>query len=370
MKKLLLIAVLLLPALQSPAQRRHEIVIPAPEGYVLLKGDFHIHTVFSDGNVMPSTRMKEAYVEGLDVLSITDHIERQRWKTQGIIAPDNDLNKSYELAAKEPTAEDLILIRGGEITRGMPPGHANAIFVNDVNPLKTDQYVDAYRQARRQGAIIFWNHPGWERQQPDTTIWMPEHESLYAEGLMDGIEVCGYRSTYFPEAHKFALEKNLIMFGNTDSHQSMGLEIDFVAGQHRNMTLIMARERSAEGVKEALLDRRTVVYHKDQLIGADRWVRALFESCVRIEVKPTKTGASITMTNLSCIPFHLFKRQHDMRLNYFRNEVLAPFERATFAVTFKDDAKGVEGKPFCVDFDVENCLVGPNVPMKYSIEVK
>ena len=51
----------------------------------------------------------------------------------------------------------------------MPPGHFNAIFLNDSNPLEQKAYKDAFNEAKKQGAFIFWNHPGWARQQPDST---------------------------------------------------------------------------------------------------------------------------------------------------------------------------------------------------------
>src|SRR5690554_7062845 len=54
---------------------RYNIRIPDIDGYKTLKGDFHIHTVFSDGKVWPDQRVKEAWNEGLDVIAITDHIE-------------------------------------------------------------------------------------------------------------------------------------------------------------------------------------------------------------------------------------------------------------------------------------------------------
>ena len=44
---------------------RHEICLPQIDDYQLLKCDFHIHTIFSDGIVWPSLRVQEAWEEGL-----------------------------------------------------------------------------------------------------------------------------------------------------------------------------------------------------------------------------------------------------------------------------------------------------------------
>ena len=40
---------------------RHEICLPQIDDYQLLKCDFHIHTIFSDGIVWPSLRVQEAW---------------------------------------------------------------------------------------------------------------------------------------------------------------------------------------------------------------------------------------------------------------------------------------------------------------------
>ena len=42
---------------------QNKIVIPDTEEYLVLTGDMHIHTIFSDGNVWPVTRVEEAYAE-------------------------------------------------------------------------------------------------------------------------------------------------------------------------------------------------------------------------------------------------------------------------------------------------------------------
>ena len=54
---------------------RNEVVIPDFAGYKVLKGDFHIHTVFSDGVVWPTYRIQEAGVTDLTSLPFPDHIE-------------------------------------------------------------------------------------------------------------------------------------------------------------------------------------------------------------------------------------------------------------------------------------------------------
>jgi len=145
------------------ARARDEVKIPDIPGYVTLKCDFHLHTVFSDGRVWPTIRAEEAWQEGLDAFAITDHIEGQRYGDD----VKKDLNRSYELAQSAAKNSGLMVIRGAEITRPMPPGHLNAIFLKDVRPLDTKEWEDAIKVANEQKAFVFWNHPGWIGQQPD-----------------------------------------------------------------------------------------------------------------------------------------------------------------------------------------------------------
>src|SRR5512138_59970 len=69
----LLILVLLLATLPCAGQVRDPLPVPNVPGYRTLKCDFHMHTVFSDGEVWPTTRVNEAWREGIDCISITDH---------------------------------------------------------------------------------------------------------------------------------------------------------------------------------------------------------------------------------------------------------------------------------------------------------
>jgi predicted metal-dependent phosphoesterase TrpH len=194
------------------AQSRKIINIPNIQGYQTLKCDFHMHTVFSDGTVWPTVRVQEAWQKGLDAISITDHIE-YRPHSKDIIA---DHNRSFEIA--EPLAKELkiILVRGAEITRNMPPGHFNALFIKNANLLDRENVLDALREARDQGAFLIWNHPGWKAQQPDSTVWWKEHTSLLKSNMLHGIEV--FNESLCPEALNWAFGKKLTIFGNTDEH--------------------------------------------------------------------------------------------------------------------------------------------------------
>jgi hypothetical protein len=75
LKLLPLIVLVLFCGTLAQAEVRHEIHFPDLPGYQTLKCDLHMHTVFSDGYVWPTVRVDEAWREGLDAISLTDHIE-------------------------------------------------------------------------------------------------------------------------------------------------------------------------------------------------------------------------------------------------------------------------------------------------------
>jgi len=349
-----------LTASAGMAQVRGKVNIPNLNGFVTLKCDFHIHTVFSDGNVWPTVRVNEAYLEGLDAISITDHIE-YRPKSDDIKASHN---RSYEIALPTAKAQGIILIRGSEITRSMPPGHHNAIFLTDCDELDQKEWMDAFRAAQKQNAFIFWNHPGWDSQQPDTTLWWAEHTKMLEQGVMMGIEVVN-GDEYYPEAHQWCLEKKLTMIGNSDVHNPIQMQYNFANGAHRTMTLVFAKEATAEGIYEALKERRTAIYSKERLIGEERYLKELLENALDIKVeKASTTSARITITNNSDLIFHLKKTKHDERLIYFRNYTIVPHGKHVFTVRLQDGAQGGD-----VNFSVENFLTQPNRGMPYTIKI-
>lgn len=344
---------------QIQAQIRHEIAIPDLKEYKTLKCDFHIHTVFSDGLVWPTVRVDEAYREGLDAISLTEHLEYRPHKDDIHAAHD----RSYDIAKQAADEKNIILIKGSEITRSMPPGHSNAIFISDADALDQKDYRDAFQEAKKQQAFIFWNHPGWDAQQPDTTLWWKEHTELLENGCMQGIEVVN--GNYFPEAHQWCLDKKLTMLGNSDIHQPIQADIDFAKGEHRTMTLVFAKEHSEAGIREALFNRRTAVYYGDNLIGEEVYLKELFENAIKIE-NIEKKGNLVTVTcyNDSDLKFHLKKTEHDQDVVYFRKYTIQPHCRHNISVRLENNR--TQGK---VNFEVTNLWVAPGKGLPYSFEL-
>jgi histidinol phosphatase-like PHP family hydrolase len=190
--------------------------MPDIPGYVTLKCDFHSHTVFSDGNVWPTQRVGEAWRDGLDALAITDHIEYQPRK-QYI---PTDHNAAWRIVKTAAEDYNLILVHGAEITRSMPPGHLNALFIQDADSLDKPDFMQVIEAAVKQGAFIQYNHPGWTSQQPDGIPRLyPVHLDLIAKGWLHGIEYFNEYETYRNAAVlEMCREHKLAVMGNSDVH--------------------------------------------------------------------------------------------------------------------------------------------------------
>lgn len=358
MKRLFYPLLLALCAQMSFGQSQDKsLFIPDLDQYKTLKCDFHMHTVFSDGLVWPTTRVDEAYSEGLDAIALTEHIEYRPHK-EDIKAGHN---RSYDIAKQRADQLGVILIKGSEITREMAPGHHNALFLQDCEKLDTPEYMNAFKAAKAQNAFIFWNHPGWDAQQPEETRWWDVHTQLYDDGFMQGIEVANGAS-YFPEAHQWCLDKKLTMMGTSDIHQPIQTDINFAKGEHRTITLVFAKERTAESIKEALLNRRTAVFYQDQVIGEEIWLKELFKNAIRIEkVNKSDKNAQITLYNHSDLTFTLKKTTHDPNLTYFRDYVIQPNTRCTIHIRLgKATSQGM------IDFEVANLLIAPGKGLPYQ----
>jgi 3',5'-nucleoside bisphosphate phosphatase len=301
MKRLL--TVLLLTGLVSNfifAQRKI-INLPELPGYVTLKCDFHMHTVFSDGNVWPTNRVAEAWLAGLDAISITDHIEYLPKKEYIPV----DYNAAWKISQRSALEDNLILVHGAEITRSMPPGHFNALFITDASTLAIDSVYDAVSEAVNQGAFIQWNHPGWKSQQPDGIPRMYNiHNRLIKEGKLHGIEFFN-ENEYYPLVMTFCLENNLAVMCNSDIHGIISEE--YASASHRPMTLVFAKERSHDSLKEAMFARRTLAYFDNIIAGEKELAEPFFFQCISVS-KPyyqNEKNIYFEITNKTDITFSL-----------------------------------------------------------------
>jgi 3',5'-nucleoside bisphosphate phosphatase len=300
---LLLLALSLPCALQAEHPQRTELFFPDLPGYVTLRCDFHMHTVFSDGDVWPTVRVQEAWRDGLDAIALTDHIEYQRYKQDIPI----HYGRSAEVAGDEAKSLGILVIRAAEITRGEPPGHLNTLFLTNVAALNQKEYRAALSNAFDQSAFIFWNHPGW-KQPNHKSVWYAEQGEFYTNGWLQGIEIVN-GPNYDPIAHQWCLDKKLTLVAGSDLHSPAGFEFRGPPDNLRPVTLVFAKERSLDGIHEALRARRTAVVSGGRLFGDAEYLEALFRGSVEV-LKPeprlrAKGRGFVQVRNKSPLRFEL-----------------------------------------------------------------
>lgn len=311
--------------------QRNEIIIPSVGGFNVYKADLHTHTIYSDGDITPALRVEEAWSDGLDIIAITDHMEYRRIEREmyhymkGYVRddlrgldkavntnvlntdPDErgllvDFNVGYDMAKIKGEDLGIMVVRGVEITRGRL-GDYNAIFTKDNNTIYDPDLETTIRNARKQGAFVFHNHPQYRK---DTKTTMPLHcEDFYAKGLIDGIEVANNHATY-SRLYDMCVG-GYAPIANSDAHNLISIRFpDAGKDYFRNMTLILAKKCDEKSIHEALKERRTIAYHANLLIGSEKLLSSLFKACVKVEVvEEGSKSLKVKLTNYSSLPYSL-----------------------------------------------------------------
>lgn len=338
---------------------------PDVPGYKTMKCDLHQHTVFSDGSVWPDIRVAEALMDGLDAISLTEHLEYQPHKAD---IPHPDRNRSYELALKEAKDHNLLIIRGSEITRKMPPGHCNAIFIEDANKMLISDSVAVFREAKRQNAFTFWNHPMWVNQRTDgISTLTPMHKMLIKEKLLDGIEVVN-DVNYSDEALQIALDNNLTIMGTSDVHKLVDWTFGVPQGGHRPVTLVFTKEATVDAVREGLMNRRTVVFYKDLLIGRDEYLVPLIKESLKVSSAQYAPKTSVLQLEIENVTSAEFTLQNKSKYTFHAHSdivTLKPGEKTLIEVKTKDKLTSID-----LTFEVLNAIHAPNSHPTVTIPVK
>ena len=357
---------------------RQQIIIPQVDGLNCYTADLHAHTIYSDGELSPAERVKEAWCDGLDILAITDHIETRRQERNMLkflkgYSPDkkgfepintrvsrgkhadergivSDLNLPAELALEAAkNYPELTIIKGTEISREpVNFGHFCALFTKDNNIIYSRDDAQTIRNARAQGALITHNHPGWERTTTDMTEF---HKKIYAEGLIDGVEVSN-GSSFYPDIVRRCVERKLYMVAATDIHAATS-NIYGKQNFYREMTLIFAKDKSEKELRKALLSQKTLGYCGGNIIGEESLLAKFFKASVKAQYVgiAKKGGVIVNLTNLTSF---------DYKLKYNGVDILVPAFHST-SVTLKDE-KAV--------FSVENMyhvdFLHPTVELKLN----
>lgn len=366
MKYFHLIIIMFLSTLLSQEDGESRMIsFPDIKGFKTIVCDLHTHTVFSDGSVWPNIRIQEALKDGLDAIAITEHIEYQSHKED---IPHLDRNRSYELSKKYAEKSELMVIAGTEITKSMPPGHSNAIFVKDVNKIMHDNYMDAHLAARKQGAFIFWNHPHWIGQRKDGSVKLYEEvKDLIDKNLLHGIEVTNER-TYSDQAIQVALDHNLTMLGTSDVHGFVDWDYNIPHGGHRPVTLVFSKRKNLKDLKRSLFQGRTAVWYNNLLIGKSEWIKPLLEASIKIDSAGYYSSYELGVVKIKNVSDARFILKNVSEYDFYQNSDLIeidPHSTKQIAIV-----SGKNLSNFDLEFEVLNAVIAPSIHPTIRLRIK
>ena len=308
---LLLILVVAGAVVRAQTPVRQALPVPDVPGFKTLKADFHLHTVFSDGNVWPTVHVQDAWRDGLDVIALTEHAEY----TPHAADVKVDIGRSYVVA--KPLADQLgvILVPGVEITKPDPPAplvlpegsaHFNALFTTDPSVLNVpNDLMEALRRAKAQNAFVFWNHP---RYRVSRAVWFPPIARAFDAGLFQGMELVN-GPDFYDEAYPWIAERRLTILADSDAHDPVPPR---TASTHRPITLLFARTADLDGVREALVSRRTAAWQGDDVWGPEEYLRGLWTGSIVVEtptaIRRPGVAPFVRVRNVSAMPMHVVVR--------------------------------------------------------------
>jgi hypothetical protein len=203
---------------------------PAPPGLTWLAGDFHAHTLHSDGTDTVAGLAARAVLAGLDFLAVTDH----------------NTTSHHAGLPRAAAAHGITLIPGQEVTTAR--GHANAL--GDIGWVDFREPADTWVETvARRGGILSVNHPveadcSW--QHPLTSL--PPALELWHSSWLRAPDSTA------PWAFWRRWSADAVLLGGSDFHGpgrggALGSPVTWVA----------AEDHTAEAVLDAVRAGRTAI---------------------------------------------------------------------------------------------------------------
>jgi hypothetical protein len=259
----------------------------------------------------------------------------------------------------------------------------NAVFINDANSLLRvgppaepfdvrDYFVragvwpaqDAVDEANRQGAFVFWNH-SWSVFDDARSVLTDFHRQNVEQGKLHGIEIANGR-TYSAESFQIALDHDLAVIGVSDVHHLIDWDYEPHAGGHRPVNLVFAKEKSAASIRQALFERRTVVWYRNLLLGRARELEPLLAACVEVvsaSYRPQSKVLELVLRNVSDASLELRNASGFTLVRSSDLVELPAHEETTLYLRTGEVLERVK-----LDFEVLNALTGPRAHATLAIE--
>lgn len=366
MKNLILALVILFVNINYTQNKK--TFFESPKDVYYISSDLHIHSVFSDGAVWPTIRVDEAIRDSIDLISLTEHLEYQSHLSD---IPHTNRNRSFQIAGGYVQNRPLAVVHGTEITKPMPPGHFNAIFIKDANKFfdknkEPLNFNKAIKEANEQGAFVFWNHPMWEANRSDGIAKLdPIHQEVIDKKLLHGIEVVNF-DTFSEEAMQIAIDNDLTMMGTSDVHILIAWDFNIEKESfHRPITFIMSNNRTIKSIRDALFKGDTFIWYRDLIIGKSNNLKQVIDNNLEVISKGYSYRdrkveiLQIELKNKSVAPINLNYMGEYTFHNDYKFINLEPKSSKTIYVKTKKIKQTVD-----LEFEILNYVVGPKTNLK------
>ena len=366
MKNLILVITIL--CVNTIFTQNKKTFFESPENIYYISSDLHIHSVFSDGAVWPTIRVEEAIRDSIDLISLTEHLEYQSHLSD---IPHNNRNRSFQIAGGYVQNRPLAVVHGTEITKPMPPGHFNAIFIKDANKFFDNNkepldFRKAINEANEQEAFVFWNHPMWEANRSDGIAKLdPIHREVINKKLLHGIEVVNF-DTFSEEAMQIALDNKLTMMGTSDVHILIDWDFNIEKeSYHRPITFIMSENRTIKSIRDALFNGDTFIWYRDLVIGKHKNLRQVIDNNLKVVSK----GYGYRDRKVEILQIELINKSvAPINLNYigdytFHNDYKFIEIQPKSSKTIYVKTKKVENK-VNLEFEILNYVIAPKTNLK------
>ena len=231
-----------------------------------LIGDFHSHTIHSDGFDTPEQLLHAAIRHKLDFVAVTDHNNYHGSVAAAAIAEEQHLPITVINGEEYSSSFTNMHIISLGAAKPLEEKYYNFQPENGEKPLSVFEYTKQLcERIRENGGLSVMCHPLWKPFHKDGSridVPMSLVRDLMKSAVFDAIEIVGgspeedlmtSQMVYMWAMGYGALPGTVAYLGSTDSHT---YTIDPICGNH--FTFVMAKENTQQAVIESIRNKRTV----------------------------------------------------------------------------------------------------------------
>ena len=143
----------------------------------------------------------------------------------------------------------------------------------------------------------------------------------------------------------------------------------YFSSRGQSVNWVLAKENTAEAIKEALKERRTMVYWGDHVFGALEYLNSLFNGCVALDapVINRKNGQHVQLSNRSDLSFDLVLKTTTEGISAPQNIKIRPGKTVRLNIGFD---KEKEFDLITLNYTVANLKPTPDKGLDISFLIK